>query len=261
MTILKKITMAVAAVAIAASAGLAQAEEMRKVRIGTEGAYPPFNSVNAAGKLEGFDIDIANAICEQAKFKCEFVVQDWDGMIPALLANKFDAIIASMSITEERMEKIAFSNKYYNTPPAVAVKKDSKIAGISDADLKGVQIGVQSSTTHANYAEAKLSSASLKLYPTPDEYKADLVSGRVDAVIDDVVVLGDWVKSDAGSCCKILGTLVPDAKINGIGAGIGLRKGEDDLKKAINAAIDAIRANGKYKEINDKYFAFDVYGG
>ena len=261
MKMFKKITMAVAAVAIAASAGLAQAQEMRKVRVGTEGAYPPFNSVNAAGKLEGFDIDIANAICEQAKFKCEFVVQDWDGMIPALLANKFDVIIASMSITAERMEKIDFTNKYYNTPPAIAVPKDSKIAGISDADLKGVQLGAQSSTTHSNYAEAKLGSASLKLYPTPDEYKADIISGRVDAVIDDVVVLSDWIKTDAGSCCKILGTLVPDDKINGIGAGVGLRKGEDDLKKAINAAIDAVRASGKYKEINDKYFAFDVYGG
>ncbi len=261
MKILKKLTIAAAALAIAASAGMAQAQEMRSVKVGTEGAYPPFNSVNAAGKLEGFDIDIANALCEQAKLKCEFVIQDWDGMIPALLANKFDVIIASMSITDERMEKIDFTNKYYNTPPAIAVPKDSKIAGVSDADLKDVLLGAQSSTTHSNYAEAKLGSATLKLYPTPDEYKADVTSGRVDAVIDDVVVLSDWIKSDAGGCCKILGTLVPDDKINGIGAGIGLRKGSDDLKKILNEAIDAIRANGKYKEINDKYFAFDVYGG
>ncbi len=260
MKIFKKITMAVAAIAIAASAGIAQSQEMRKVRVGTEGAYPPFNSLNAAGKLEGFDIDIANALCEQAKLKCEFVVQDWDGMIPALLANKFDVIIASMSITDERMKKIDFTNKYYNTPPAIAVPKDSKITGITDADLKGVALGAQSSTTHSNYAEAKLGSANLKLYPTPDEYKADIASGRIDAVIDDVTVLDAWIKSDAGACCKIIGTLVPDDKINGIGAGIGLRKGEDDLKKIFNDAIDAIRANGTYKKINDKYFAFDVYG-
>ena len=260
MKILKKITLAVAAIAIAVSAGIAQAQEMRKVRVGTEGAYPPFNSLNAAGKLEGFDIDIANALCEQAKLKCEFVVQDWDGMIPALLANKFDVIIASMSITDERMKKIDFTNKYYNTPPAIAVPKDSKITGITDADLKGVQLGAQSSTTHSNFAEAKLGSANLKLYPTPDEYKADIASGRIDAVIDDVTVLDAWIKSDSGACCKILGALVPDDKINGIGAGIGLRKGQDDLKKIFNEAIDAIRANGTYKKINDKYFAFDVYG-
>ena len=257
MNIFKKITIAASVLAIA---GIAQAQDMQSVKIGTEGAYPPFNSLSASGELEGFDIDIANALCEEAKLKCEFVVQDWDGMIPALLANKFDVIIASMSITDERMEKIDFTNKYYNTPPAIAVPKDSKISGVSNDDLDGVILGSQSSTTHSNYAEEKLGSATMKFYPTPDEYKADVASGRVDAVIDDVVVLSDWIKSDEGSCCKILGTLTPDPEINGIGAGIGLRKGSDDLKKILNDAIDAIRANGKYKEINDKYFDFDVYG-
>lgn len=266
MKTLKNITLAVAMIAVTTVVGITtgssitHAAEMRTIKVGTEGAYPPFNSVNAAGKLEGFDIDIAKALCEQAKLKCEFVVQDWDGMIPALLASKFDIIIASMSITEERLKKIDFTNKYYNTPPAIAVPKDSKLSGVSDTDLKDVILGAQASTTHSNYAEAKLSSAKLKLYPTPDEYKADIISGRVDAVIDDVVVLSDWVKSDAGACCKILGMLVPDEKINGVGAGIGLRKGSEDLKKILNDAIDAIRENGKYKEINDKYFDFDVYG-
>ena len=249
-----------ATLALVASVSVAQAQ-MKKVVIGTEGAYPPFNSLTSDGKLIGFDVDIAKALCKEAKFDCTFVTQDWDGMIPALLANKFDAIIASMSITEERMEKIDFTDPYYNTPPAIAVPKSSKIAGTSDADLAGKILGAQSATTHSNYAEEKLSSATLKLYPTPDEYKADIASGRIDAVIDDVVVLGDWVKTDEGSCCRILGTLVPDMKINGIGAGIGLRKGSDDLKAAFNAAIKAIRANGTYKAINDKYFAFDVFGG
>lgn len=264
MKTLKNITIAATIALVAAVSGIAstaQAAGVTSIKVGTEGAYPPFNSVNAAGELEGFDVDIAKALCEEAKLTCEFVVQDWDGMIPALLANKFDVIIASMSITDERMEKIDFTNKYYNTPPAIAVPKDSKLTGVTDADMKGVILGAQGSTTHSNYAEAKLSSAKLKMYPSPDEYKADITSGRVDAVIDDVVVLSDWIKSDAGSCCKILGTLVPDDKINGIGAGIGLRKGSDDLKKTLNDAIDAIRKNGKYKEINDKYFAFDVFGG
>ncbi|MHA1546385.1 MAG: ABC transporter substrate-binding protein, partial [Alphaproteobacteria bacterium] len=233
----------------------------KKVVIGTEGAYPPFNNLTSDGKLVGFDVDIAKALCAQAKFDCTFVTQDWDGMIPALLANKFDAIIASMSITDERMEKIDFTDKYYNTPPAIAVPKNSSIKGTSNADLTGKNLGAQSATTHSNYAEEKLSGATLKLYGTPDEYKADIAAGRIDAVIDDVVVLSDWIKTDAGACCKILGTLVPDLKINGIGAGIGLRKGQDELKTKFNAAITAIRANGTYKAINDKYFAFDVYGG
>ena len=250
----------VAMMAMALTIGAAEAA-MKKVRIGTEGAYPPFNNKTADGKLVGFDIDIANALCAEMKVECEFVISDWDGIIPGLLANKFDAIIASMSITDERKKKVDFTDKYYNTPPAIAVPKDSKLKGVSDADLKGAVLGAQSSTTHSNYAEEKLGSAELKLYPTADEYKLDLASGRVDAVIDDVVVLSDWVKSDKGSCCKILGTLVPDEKINGLGAGIAIRKGEDDLRESFNKAIKAILENGTYKKINDKYFTFDVYGG
>ncbi len=263
MRILKKLTITAAAIAVAAVTSMSAiaGSHAKTVKIGTEGAYPPFNNLTSDGKLVGFDIDIANALCEEMKVKCEFVVQDWDGMIPALIANKFDAVIASMSITEERLKKIDFSEKYYNTPPAIAVPKDSKIGGTMDADLKGVQLGAQSSTTHSNYAEQKLSGATLKLYPTPDEYKADIMNGRIDAVIDDVVVLSEWIASDAGSCCKILGTLTPDMKINGIGAGVAVRKGETELAKRFSDAIKAIRANGKYKAINDKYFKFDVYGG
>ncbi len=250
--------LAATAAAIVFSAGLAAAED--KVRIGTEGAYPPFNNLEADGSLVGFDIDIANALCEEMQVECEFVVQDWDGMIPALLAGKFDAIIASMSITEERMEVIDFTEKYYNTPPAIAVPLDSELKGVTPDDLSGIRMGAQSATTHSNYAEEKFPDADLQLYPTPDEYKLDLANGRIDAAIDDVVVLSKWLESDDGQCCRILGTLTPDPVINGEGAGVGIRKGEDDLKAKFNAAIQAIRENGKYKEINDKYFAFDVYG-
>ncbi|WP_421850960.1 ABC transporter substrate-binding protein [Oricola sp.] len=249
-----------AAAALLLGFGTAHAD-MMKVKIGTEGAYPPFNNLEADGTLVGFDIDIAKALCAEMKADCEFVTQDWDGIIPALLAGKFDAIIASMSITEERKEKVDFTAKYYNTPPALAVPKDSDIADTSDAALSGKTIGAQSSTTHSNYAEEKLSSAELRLYPTPDEYKLDIANGRIDAVIDDVIVLSEWLATDDGACCKLLGTLVPDPVINGEGAGIALRKGEDELREKFNAAIEAIRANGTYKEINDKYFDVDVYGG
>lgn len=251
-------TIMVAATGIALTFGAAQAEGM-KLKIGTEGAYPPFNNLESDGKLVGFDIDIANALCEEMKAECEFVTQDWDGIIPALLAGKFDAIIASMSITDERLKTVDFSEKYYNTPPAIAVPKDSKITEATNAGLKGKIIGAQSSTTHSTYAEEVLSSAETKLYPTPDEYKLDIANGRVDAVIDDVIVLSDWLKTDAGACCKILGTLTPVLKINGPGAGVAVRKGEEELRDKLSAAIKAIRANGKYKAINDKYFTFDVY--
>jgi polar amino acid transport system substrate-binding protein len=247
---------AFAAVSLAAGATLAQ----EKLIIGTEGAYPPFNNLEADGTLTGFDIDIAKALCDEMKVTCEFVTQDWDGIIPALQAKKFDAIIASMSITEERMQKVSFSKKYYNTPPAIAVPKDSAIKEATEAALEGKALGAQSSTTHANYAEAHMKGADLKLYPTADEYKLDISNGRIDAVIDDVVVLSQWVKSDAGNCCKILGTLPIDPVINGNGAGIAVRKGEEALADRFTAAIDGIRKSGKYEEINKKYFDFDVYG-
>lgn len=243
----------IAAVALFAGSALSQ----EKIVIASEGAYPPFNSLETDGTLTGFDIDIAKALCEEMKAECELVTNDWDGMIPALQAKKFDAIIASMSITPERLQQVDFSKKYYNTGPAIAVPKDTDITDLEG--LKGKTLGAQTSTTHANYAEKHMPDSDLKLYPTADEYKLDIQNGRIDAVIDDVVVLSEWVKSEDGACCKILTPLTPDVEINGEGAGIAVRKG-DPLADKFTAAIAAIRENGKYKEINDKYFDFDVYG-
>ncbi len=252
-TICKQILAGVVALSLMPSIAFAES-----LVVGTEGAYPPFNYLKEDGTLAGFDVEIAKALCEEMKVDCTFVTQDWDGAIPALLAGKYDLLIASMSITEERKQKVDFSEKYYNTPPAIAIAKNSSINNTSSA-LKGKIIGAQSSTTHSNYAEAKFHDSEFRFYPTADEYKLDLENGRIDAVIDDVVVLSDWVNSDAGACCKVVGTLTPDVAINGEGAGVALKKGRDKLRKRINAAIQAIIINGKYKAINDKYFDFPVY--
>jgi polar amino acid transport system substrate-binding protein len=256
-----KAFLAAASALYLATAGLAAAQETKKIRIGTEGAYPPFNEMTASGELTGFDIDIAKALCEKMKAECEFVTQDWNGIIPALQAGKYDAIIASMSITDERKQQVDFTTKYYNTPPAIAVPKDSKLTEATAEALTGVTLGAQQSTTHSNYAEAKLPGAELKLYPSAEEYKLDLQSGRIDAAIDDVVVLSQWVATPEGACCKVLGTLAPDPVINGEGAGIAVRKGEDELREAFNKAIGEIRADGTYEAINKKHFDFDVWGG
>ena len=259
MRISKRLTMAASAAVIALFAGSAMAEG-EKLVIGTEGAYPPFNNLESDGTLTGFDVDIAKALCEEMKAECTFVTQDWDGIIPALIAKKFDAIIASMSITEERKQQVDFSKKYYNTPPAIAVPKDSELTEATEAALAGKIIGAQASTTHSNYAEAHMKESEIKLYPTADEYKLDVANGRVDAVVDDVVVLSEWLKTEDGACCKLLGTLPIDPVINGEGAGIAVRKGETELADKFTAAIAAIRESGKYQEINSKYFPFDVYG-
>lgn len=261
------LTLALAASIVAlAAAGSAVAQESdadkdwSKVVIGTEGAYPPFNFLDASGELKGFDVDIAQALCDEMKVECSFVTQDWDGIIPALQNGNFDAIVASMSIRPDREEQIAFTNKYYQTPPAIAVPKDSAITEATAEALAGKAIGAQAATTHADAAEALFPDADVRQYPTAEEYKLDIESGRVDAVIDDVVVLGDWIASDAGACCKMLGTLPADPAIYGKGIGIGLRQGNDKLKDMFNDAIVAIRENGTYKTVQDKYFDFDVYG-
>lgn len=252
-------------IALAASAamlmlGAAHAED-KVLKLGTEGAYPPFNNLTADGKIVGFDIDIGNALCEQMKVKCEWVTQDWDGIIPALQAGKFDAIIASMSITPERAEKVDFSNKYYNTPSTIVVPKDSDLKGTTKADLAGKTIGAATSTTHFNYASQTYTDSTVKGYPSSPEEQLDLVNGRLDAIEDDIVVLSQWLATPDGACCKILGNPDPQpVEIFGPGAGIAVRKGDKELVGKLNEAIKAIRANGKYKEINDKYFKFDVYG-
>lgn len=231
----------------------------RTLTLATEGAYPPFNNVTANGTLEGFDIDIGNALCAEMKVKCSWVVQDWDGMIPALQAGKFDAAVASMFITEERRKQIDFTDRYYSTPPAVIVRKDGDIAGATPQDLAARTVGVQASSVYAIYADRYLAASQIKPYLAVPEMTADLVSGRIDAINDDLVVLDKFLESPEGACCRLAGTIEPILEIHGPGAGIALRKGSP-LVAEFNAALKAIRANGAYKTINDRYFSFDIYG-
>ncbi len=238
----------------------AVAQDMKKVKIGTEGAYPPFNSIDPNGQLVGFDIDIAKALCAAAKFECEFVVQDWDGIIDGLNAKKYDAIIASMSITEERKKVVDFTNKYYNTPAKFVAKKGAGL-DISPEGLKGKAVGVQRATIHENFLRDNFPDLDIRAYATQDEANADLVAGRVDLVMaDSVALLGGFVETPEGADFEFVGPDYSDPKWHGEGAGIAVRKGETDLVNALNAAIDQIRSDGTYKAISDKYFDFDVYG-
>lgn len=252
--------LAAAAVMVVAVAGGASAKEWKTVRIGTEGAYPPFNMVEN-GEIKGFDVDIAKALCEKMKVTCTFVAQDWDGIIPALLAGKYDAIAASMSITEERKKQIAFSNKYYQTPASFVVRKDSKITETSPADLKGKVLGAQSSTIHSNYLEDVYgkAGAEVKLYPTIDDTHLDLANGRIDALLSDKVVELEWLGTKDGACCKVTGAEYKDPKYFGEGVGVGIRKDDPELVAMFNKAIAEILADGTYKKINEKYFPFSVY--
>lgn len=243
---------------VSAGCGSAAPQEPT-LKIATEAAYPPFNTIAADGSLHGFDIDIGNALCTAMHAKCEWVVQDWDGMIPALKAGKFDAIVSSMFITDERKKQVDFTERYYSTPPAVIVRKDSDIAGATPADLAGKSVGVQASSVYAVYADKFLRASDVRRYPAVPEMTEDLGNGRLDAINDDLIVLSDFLKSAAGACCRLAGVQVPDLAIHGPGAGIVVRKG-DPLRARFDAALKAIRADGTYKIINDRYFDFDISG-
>lgn len=258
---MKKLTIAVMAAILVAAAGAgASAKEWKKVRIGTEGAYPPFNYIDNEGKVKGFEIDLANALCEKMGAECEFVVQDWDGIIPGLLAKKYDVIIASLYITDERREKIDFTQKYYQTPGRFVVKKGTKLE-ISEAGLKGKVIGVQRATAFERFLRDTYPSLELRVYATQDEVNMDLVSGRLDAVMADVVAMGlNFLNTPEGKDFEFTGPSFSGSKWFGFGAGIAVRKEDPELRDAFNKAIDAIRADGTYDRIRSAYFSFDIYG-
>ncbi|NTF16509.1 transporter substrate-binding domain-containing protein [Agrobacterium tumefaciens] len=228
------------------------------IKIATEGVYPPFNYVEG-GKLTGFDVDIANALCEKAKLKCEIVTQEWDGMIPALVAHKFDAIVASMNITDERKKKIDFTAKYYDTPAKFMAPKDAKVTDLSPAALAGKNIGVQGSTTQQNFLEGKYKESTIKTYTSVDDASADLAAGRLDFVLSDKILLDAWLKkSSDGSCCELVGDDLRDP-LFGAGKGVGVRKEDTALREKFDAALKEILADGTYKTINAKYFPFSIY--
>lgn len=232
----------------------AQADELR---IATEGAYPPFNYVDSNNNLHGFDVDIAYALCEKMKTQCTVVAQDWDGIIPGLLAKKYDAIIASMAPSAEREQKVDFTNRYYTTTLAIAVPKDSDITEINAQSLKDKSIGAQAGTAQAIYAEDHFvpEGTDLKLYPTAIEADSDLSNKRLDAIIHDKFPLLSWLEKEGKDCCKLLGEI--DGTQSPIS--IAIRKNSDDLKNRFNKAIDEIRADGTYDKISKKYFNADIY--
>jgi polar amino acid transport system substrate-binding protein len=250
---------AVAAASFLLSAGLASADDFGTLKIGTEGAYPPFNYVDTDGSVKGFDVEIGLALCEKIGAKCEVVTQDWDGIIPALLAKKYDMIIASMFITEERQKVVDFTKPYYKAAMTHVVPKDSPLTEFSDKALAGKTIGAQGGTTQAEYIEKVYPSATIKSYPTQDEANLDLAAGRLDLQVGDFLPMYDWVHKDAGACCKLAGEPITDPTFVGEGVGIAVRKEDAKLRAALDKAIDEVVADGTYKKINDKYFKIDLY--
>ncbi len=245
----------------------AHAKEWTEIRLASEGAYPPFNTIAADGSLGGFDIDIGNALCAEMKAKCTWVKQEWDGMIPALNARKFDAIVASMSITAERQRQVDFSDKYYATPLGLVAKKGSPLAATTEA-LKGKRVGVQRGTVADNFASKFWAPKGVNVvrYAKQDESYLDLTAGRLDAVFADALEAdgGFLSKPEGGSYAfmgdRMFGATAEEKAVIGEGVGIAIRKKDSDLKAQLNTALAAIRANGTYDTLRKKYFDYDIYG-
>jgi lysine-arginine-ornithine-binding protein len=258
---MKKLALCMAMLAIATSAC---AKDWTTVRFGVDASYPPFESKSTNGQLVGFDIDLGNEICKRLNAKCVWVESEFDGMIPALKAKKFDAVLSSMSMTPQREAQIAFSAKVFHTPTRLIAKKGSNLQPTADS-LKGKSVGVEQGTIQESYAKATWAPLGVKIVPYQDQdlVYADLVSGRLDAALQDAVQADNgFLKTARGAGFAFTGgALDDDAKgALGSGAAIGLRKDDVELKAKIDKALADMLKDGTYKKIEARYFTFDVYG-
>ncbi|MEK6220125.1 MAG: ABC transporter substrate-binding protein [Psychrobacter cryohalolentis] len=229
----------------------ADAIEGNVLRIGTEGAYAPFNYTNADGTLGGFDIEIANAICADMQVTCEIVAQDWDGIIPGLKAGKYDAIVAAMSVTPERAQQVAFTDPYFSNALVFLAKKDSTFDPAKVTDINAHSIAAQRSTISSQWLENTYPKADMKLYDTLSNAFLDLGAGRVDAMISDKLPAIEWLSSTSGNNYVLKGA---EIDINDNFA-IAVRPNDEALQAKINTSLSNIKANGTYDNINQKYFA------
>jgi octopine/nopaline transport system substrate-binding protein len=280
MRFLKTVSLAVVATALAIGGAAAQGKKWETVKIATEGAYAPWNFTGAGGKLEGFEIDLANDLCGRMKVKCEIMAQDWDGIIPALQAKKYDAIMAGMSITDKRKEVIDFSLSYANSPNGYLVAKNSPLAKMpgtgqafnltnqqaeaekaieaTKALLKGKTVGVQGSTIHSSFADKYLKgTAEVREYKTTEAHDLDLAAGRIDAVLADATAIIGTLEKPEFKDYQIAGPSITGGLL-GAGVGVGLRKDDADLKKMFDDAIKAAIADGTTKKLSEKWFKIDT---
>lgn len=253
-----------AAAAMALGLNAAHAAEGELV-IGTEGAYPPFSMADANGNVTGFDADVGNMLCEKLELKCRFVVQAFDGLIPALNAKRFDVIISGMSITDERRKQIDFSVGYAEFANQFVAKKGTDLAGIKDiealkAATDGLRIGVQGGTTHSAYVEKNMPNAQLVTYDTLDQMQIDLSSGRLDASFSDLSAQEDFLAKPEGADFALVDVVIDSTSDTtlGEGLGVGIRKDDTELKEKISTALCELVADGSMGKSSETWFKSDI---
>ena len=229
------------------------------IRIAVEGNFPPFNYLDANGELQGFDVEVARALCLSMQVECKLVVQAWDQMIPGLLDNQYDAIISSMSMSAERREKAAFTKRYYDSPSNFITAKDADLRAFSPQDLAGRKLGVTLSTSQLAYVQDHYTTAEITIFASSPELYEGLASGAVEVILEDKLAAFDWLNNTrAGQCCEFRSEDVKDPTYFGDGAGIAVRKDDPDLLAKLDEALVAITEEGKYAMINAKYFPFSI---
>ena len=257
----KAIAVAAALGLMTASAGV-WANQWKEIRFGVDASYAPFEAKGPDGKLVGFDIDLGNEICKRLKAKCVWVENDFDGMIPALKAKKFDGILSSMSVTDARLKQINFSTKLFNTPTRMVAKAGTGLQPTA-ASLKGKRVGVEQGTIQEAYAKKHWAPAGVEVVPYQNQNQvlSDLQAGRIDASLQDAVQADvGFLQKPEGKGFAFAGKDLVDPQTLGTGAAIGLRKEDTALKAALDKAIAGMLKDGTYKKIEAKYFSFDVYG-
>lgn len=239
----------------------AMAQDWSEIRVAIEGSYPPFSERDGKKGWKGFDVDIANALCARIQARCTFIQRDWDQIQDSLLRNEVDAIVASMSITVPRKQRMEFTNRYYHTAARFVARDDAELE-IDAAGLAGKKVGVQRKTVHEDFVRAAFGAGSeIVAFTTTGEGVEALRSGAIDAFLGDAMALqSSFLAKPAGKGFAFVGAPITEARFFGEGIGIAIRKGDQDLRWKLNRALDEIRADGTYQELSNRYFGFDIYG-
>ncbi|NPT41519.1 transporter substrate-binding domain-containing protein [Paraburkholderia sp. 1N] len=248
------------AAALIGSVDTVSAETQSTLRFGIEAAYPPFESKSPTGQLQGFDVDVGNAVCAKMAVKCEWVENSFDGLIPALQARKFDVVNSAMNITDKRKQSIDFTPPIYVVPIVMVAKRGSPL--LPDVkSLQGKRVGVLQGSSQEDFLKAHWANAGVSIvsYQDQDQVYADLVAGRLDAAVQEAQTVEDgFLNKPAGHDYAIVGQPLSDPATLGEGTGFGLRKGDKGLAGKIDAALDALKKNGTLSNLSQKYFKRDI---
>jgi polar amino acid transport system substrate-binding protein len=236
----------------------AAAQETPSIRVAVEGAYPPFNFFGSDGALQGFEVDLLNALCAAMRARCTLQPREWDGIVRGLINRDYDAIMSSLEITAKREKRIAFSRPYYRIPASFIGRKDAEAPALTREGLAGKTVGTIHDSEHVDYLKKHFPDAEVRTYGKLEEADLDLLTERVDLVLGDKLSLSKFLNSREGACCRLVGDAPYDPAFHGRGYGIGLRKEDQDLKAAFDRAIGEVIADGTYDRIRSKYFAFDI---